>query len=279
MEDFEYINKELGTSYNLNHSINWKSISYDYHLSESFIEKFKDKLDWFYISVYQKLSEPFIEKYHDKVDWFNISSCQLLSDSFIEKYQNLLDWHDISVYQKLSEPFIEKFQDKVVWYNISTYQKLSEPFIEKFKHKVFWDKVSMHQTLSDEFIEKHQLSVNKNDLWQYKPEEFKKQKLIETKKYECYDDYFIAYKAIRSDRYSLFNFQYQYLTGETYESTCDCTAEENSFGLNVGTYSFAKNYLREKKGIVIKCKVYYKNIGRIVHDGDKVRCSKITVLE
>ena len=269
----------FGTSYNLNHSINWKSISCDYNLSESFIEKFKDKLDWFYISIYQKLSEPFIEKYHDKVDWFYISSCQLLSESFIEKYQNLLDWHDISIYQKLSEPFIEKFQNKVVWYNISRYQKLSEPFIEKFKYKVFWDKISIHQTLSDEFIEKHQLSVNKNDLWQYQSEEFKKQKLIETKKYECYDDYFIAYKAIRSDRYSLFNFQYQYLPGETYESTCDCTVSEDSFGLNVGTYSFAKNYLGEKNGIIIKCKVYYKDIGRIVHDGDKVRCFKIIVLE
>ena len=302
MEDFEYINKELGTSYNLNHNINWKSISYDYHLSEEFIEKFQDKLDWFYISVYQKLSEPFIEKYHDKVDWFNISSCQLLSESFIEKYANKLNWdylsqnqllsesfiekyqdkvnwYHVSMFQKLSEPFIEKFQNKVVWYNISTYQKLSESFIENFKHKVFWDKISMHQTLSDEFIEKHQLSVNKNDLWQYKPENFKKQKLIETKKYECYDDYFIAYKAIRSDRYSLFNFQYQYLTGEAYESTCDCTAEENSFGLNVGTYEHAKKYLEGKIGLIVKCKIYYKDIGRIVHDGDKVRCFKITVLE
>ena len=123
------------------------------------------------------------------------------------------------------------------------------------------------------------LIVDKENLWQYQTEEFKKQKLIETNKYECYDDYFIAYKAIRSDRYSLFNFQYQYLTGEAYESTCDCTNIENSFGLNVGTYDFVKEYLREKKGIVIKCKVYYKDIGRIVHDGDKVRCSKITVLE
>ena len=107
----------------------------------------------------------------------------------------------------------------------------------------------------------------------------KKQKLIKTKLYECHDDYFIAYKAIRPDRYSLFNFQYQYLPGETYESTCDCSESENSFGLNVGTYSHAKQYLIDKRGIIVKCKVYYKDIGRIVHNGEKIRCFKITILE
>ena len=73
--------------------------------------------------------------------------------------------------------------------------------------------------------------------------------------------------------------QYQYLPGETYESNCDCTSNENSFGLNVGTYDFAKGYLNLKFDFIIKCKVYYKDIGRIVHDGDKVRCCKITVLD
>ena len=137
----------------------------------------------------------------------------------------------------------------------------------------------MYQKLSDEFIKKHNLSVNKNNLWQYQSEEFKKQKVIETGKYECHDEYFIAYKAIRENRYSLYNFQYQYLPWETYESNCDCTDNENSFGLNVGTYDFAKNYLGDLFGFIVKCKVYYKDIGRIVYNGQKIRCFKITVLE
>ena len=137
----------------------------------------------------------------------------------------------------------------------------------------------MRQKLSDKFIEKHKLNINKENLWQYQDTDFKKQKLVETEKYECYEDYFIAYKAIRNDRYSLYNFQYQYLPGETYESHCDCTSDENSFGLNVGTYNFAKDYLSSRKGYIVKCKVYYKDIGRIVYDGEKVRCFKITVLE
>src|SRR5574343_531370 len=54
------------------------------------IEKFFDdyvgksdnisKYDWCYISIYQKLSESFIEKYNDKVNWGYISEYQILSE-------------------------------------------------------------------------------------------------------------------------------------------------------------------------------------------------------
>jgi hypothetical protein len=55
-----------------------------------------------------------------------------------------------------------------------------------------------------------------------------KQQVINTGLYECYDDYFIAYKSIRSNRCNRYNFQYQYLTGETYEVHCDCTDDEKA---------------------------------------------------
>ena len=254
MQDFTYINKELGTAFKGNDEINWIILSKDYTLSEVFIDKFQNKLNWYWLSCNQPLSEEFIEKYQDKVYW-----------------------HYISTYQKLE--FIEKFQDKVYWHYISTYQKLSEEFIEKYQDKVSGYRISEYQKLSDEFIKRHNLIVKKNSLWQYKDKEFKKEEVIKTGKYECYDDYFIAYKAIRKDRYSIYNFQYQYLPGETYESTCDCTKDENSFGLNVGTYEFAKDYLGNKNGIIVKCKINYEDVGRIVHDGNKVRCFKITILE
>ena len=302
MEDFTYINKELGTNYKSNKEIDWYAVSRKFKLSESFIEKYQDKVNWTYISAYQKLSEEFIEKFQDKVDWYYISMHQKLSEGFIEKFQDKVDWYNVSTYQKLSEEFIEKYQDKVDWYYISAYQKLSEEFIEKFQDKVDWRYLSTYQKLSEEFIEKYQDSLDwhriskyqklseefiewyglifsKDDFWQYKDVEFKKDKLISTNLYECHDDYFIAYKAIRKDRYSIYNFQYQYLPGETYESTCDCTKDENSFGLNVGTYEFAKDYLGNKNGIIVKCKINYEDVGRIVHDGNKVRCFKITILE
>ena len=279
MEDFTYINKELGTNYKSNKEIDWYAVSRKFKLSESFIEKYQDKVNWTYISAYQKLSEEFIEKFQDKVDWYYISMHQKLSEGFIEKFQDKVYWNNVSTYQKLSEEFIEKYQDKVDWYYISTYQILSEPFIEKHLNNINCSQVEYYQKLSDEFIKVHNLNIDKDNLWQYKDAKFKKQELIKTEKYECHDDYFIAYKAIRKDRYSLYNFQYQYLSGETYESTCDCTASENSFGLNVGTYDFAKDYLGYNKGIIVKCKISYEDIGRIVHDGEKVRCFKITILE
>ena len=327
MEDFEYINNELGTNFCSMAEINWTEISQSFKgiLSEEFIDRFNDKVDWRLISRNQALSEPFIEKYQDKVVWSSISRNQPLSEPFIEKYKDKVDWAYISMFQKLSESFIEKYKDKVDWTYISIYQKLSEEFIEKYQNKVYWAYISMFQKLSEEFIEKfkdklifelifkfqnlsdkfieenyyrvtpnmvysyhklldefikrHNLIVKKNSLWQYKDKEFKKEEVIKTGKYECYDDYFIAYKAIRKDRYSIYNFQYQYLPGETYESTCDCTKDENSFGLNVGTYEFAKDYLGNKNGIIVKCKINYEDVGRIVHDGEKVRCFKITVLD
>ena len=103
-----------------------------------------------------------------------------------------------------------------------------------------------------------------------------KQQVIDSGLYECYDDYFIAYKGIRSNRYSRYNFQYQYLSGETYEAHCDCTDEENSFGLSVWTEEQAKNYCKE---LIIKVKVNYEDVGRLVHDNGKIRVRKLTVLD
>ncbi|NCQ51324.1 hypothetical protein GW796_05420 [archaeon] len=81
-----------------------------------------------------------------------------------------------------------------------------------------------------------------SDNWTYKDTSFKKEQVVKTGLYECYDDYFIAYKGIKNDRYSDFNFQYQYLADNTYSSWADSTSNENSFGLSVWTEKEAKNY-------------------------------------
>ena len=106
------------------------------------IEKFFDEnvdnfeVDWFWISTQQKLSESFIEKHKDKIDWDCISKCQKLSESFIEKYIDKVDWSYISAYQTLSEEFIEKYFDKVDWYYILVNQKLSKEFRQKHNNKL-----------------------------------------------------------------------------------------------------------------------------------------------
>lgn len=169
------------------------------------------------------------------------------------KYKN---WVDISCHQCLSEGFIREFKDKVYWRLISEYQYLSEDFIREFK-----DKVDMY------YIE---------NSWHYKDAEFKKKAVIDTGLYECHDDYFIAYKGIRSDRWSNFNFQYKYEKGGVYESWCDCSNSENSFGLSAWTEEKAREYCNE---LVVRVKIKYEDVGRIVHNGGKIRCFKFEVLD
>ena len=169
---------------------------------------------------------------------------------------------------------MKEHKDKVNWSYISEYQKLSEKFIEEQKDKVDWCRISEYQKLSGKFIEKHKLKTEDN--WNYLSTEEKKKKIVGSNQYKCFRNHFIAYKAVRSDRYSFFNFQYRYLKGKTYESHCDCTSNENSFGLSVWTENEAKNY--NSRGIIIKVKIMYSDVGRIVHDNHKIRCKKFEVL-
>ena len=212
----------------------------------------------------------------------NKSVTQRVNEYLGTDYKGLItkkQWEDISSSQKLSEPFIREFQDKVNWIWISICQKLSEDCIREFQDKVDWYWISKYQKLSNEFIEefKYRLSLNKiKGSWHYKTTEVKKQAVIATGLYECHDTYFLAYKGIRSDRYSKFNFQYKYEKGGTYESWCDCSNEENSFGLSVWDEPNARVYCNE---LVVRVKVNYEDVGRVVHNGGKIRCFKIEVLD
>ena len=248
-------------------------------LSENFIREFQNKVEWSMISMYQTLSEDFIREFQDKVNWEEISIHQKLSEDFIREFQDKVSWAWISTFQNLSESFIRELQDKVYWKFISKYQKLSEPFIKEFQDYVDWYLISHYQKLSNDFIREFQEELE-DDIysksWLYKDKEFLKQQVIASGLYECYNDYFIAYKGIRSDKYSAFNFQYQYLPDETYEAHCDCTEDENSFGLSVWTEKKACEYCDE---LVVKVKVNYEDVGRVVHDGGKIRCRKITILD
>ena len=293
------IYKETGLRYESIWDIEWREVSRVKNLSEDFIEKFQDdiswetltrnrdltedfistykiNLDWNYISKYKTLSEDFIREYKDYVNWSRISSYQKLSDKFIMNFKHSVKWVGISVWQKLSEDFIEANKDCVDWELICKYQKLSENFIRNNINLVNLNIVRDYQTLSPEFVKEFDIKFNENN-WLYKDSDFKKKKVLETGLYECHDDYFIAYKNIRKDRYSHYNFQYQYLKGETYECHCDTTETENSFGLSVWTKDKAENY--HDNGIIVKVKIKYEDVGRVVHEGGKIRCFKFEVLE
>ena len=277
-EKLDYINKECGTNYTSLNKVDWRMVSKKQNLSEDFIREFADKVSWSNISYRQKLSEDFIREFKDKVSWSIISYYQKLSEDFIKEFQDKVDWDFISGHQKLSEDFIREFQDMVNWDYISKYQKLSEDFIREFSDKVFWSYISEYQKLSEDFIREFQLELGdvKEKSWLYKDKEFLKDQVIASGLYEYYDDYFIAYKGIRSDRYSKFNFQYQYLPGETYEAHCDCTDNTNSFGLSVWTEEKVKEFYSD---LVVRVKVNYEDVGSLSYDNGKIRVRKLTVLD
>ena len=267
-------NKILGTNYD-----DWMSVSAHKFLTEDFIREFANEVKWGYISAKQHLSEEFIREFADEVDWVGISLCQRLSEDFIREFKDKVGWYCVSKYQRLSEDFIREFKDWVYWDAISYYQRLSEDFIREFKDKVDWDKISTHQHLSEDFIEEFKDRLNMYylaDSWLYKSTEEKKKAVMDTGLYECHKDYFIAYKGVRRNRYSMFNFQYQYLKGKTYETWCDCSADENSFGFSAWTKTGARSYCNE---LVVRVKIRYEDVGRVVHDGGKIRCFKLEVLD
>ena len=221
----------------------------------------------------KKIKKEFGYNFSIQMNWEQISKYKYLCENFIDKYANEVDWFRISKYQKLSEDFIEEHTDKIYWYLISMYQKLSEDFIDKYTNEVDWDYISRYQVITSKFAKSHNIRINNNS--QKTAAEWKEM-IEKTGLYECHEDYFYAYKNIRSDRYSNFNFQYRYLPGETYECFSDYSNDKNSFGLSAWTEKEAYNY--SDHGMVVKLKINYADVTAIVHDSNKIRCKRITVL-
>ncbi len=245
-------------------------------LSEDFIERNSDRLYWGWVSTSQKLSEEFIQRNSDKVSWQNISSCQKLSEEFIQRNSDKVGWYSLCRIQKLSEEFIERNADKVDWDCISKFQTLSEGFIERNTDKVNWGLISKYQTLSEEFRAKHNLELPTNS-WMYADKDTKLKAIQETGLYQIESDYVIAYKGIRSDNYSAYNFQYKYELGGVYEAHADYNLDRDySFGLSAWTEEEARKYCSQK---LIKVRIHLDDVAALAHNGGKIRCTRFEVIE
>lgn len=274
-------------------------LSLNKDLTVKYIELCKDKPEAMAdVADIVKLDEDVMDKYAEYFDWRILSLHQKMSEDFMRKHASKLCWRHISFAQKLSEEFINEFKDNVDWEYISKYQKLSENFMRENKDYIIWDKILYHQKLSKKFLYEHIYKLYKADSaikakfilflsvcinlfssnMLYMPTFIKKRKVLKTGLYECFDDYFIAYKGIREDRYSCFNFQYKYLEGEIYECHPDYNDDDlASFGLNAGTKELAEFYCNE---LIIKCKIRYEDLAFISRYGDgKIRCCKLEVLD
>jgi hypothetical protein len=279
MIDFErnIMSKKIKIDINNKDTDYWDHVSLRYVLDEKIIRKYMDKLDMDLISQYQKLSEEFIREFSNEVDWYFISQSQKLSEDFIREFSNFVNWINISQYQRLSEDFIREFSNKINWYYISAYQKLSEDFIKEFSNKVDWYCIENCQKLSTGFMKKHKLKTT-NSCWLYKDKEYKREYIKANTSYEIIGDKVIAYKSCRSDGYSYFNFQYRYKVGKEYECHANYNvAEQNSFGLSAWTKEQALEY--HSTGKLFKVEIDLEDVAAIVGDGNKIRASKIKILE
>ena len=278
--------------------VDWDGVCENQKLSEGFIIEFYEKVNWSLVSQYQKLSENFIRTYKDKVCWYNVSYHQKLSEDFISEFQDKVNWDYLLRTHKLSENFMEKHEKYMIWEEISKYQKLSEKFIEKYRHRLDWVYIVNYQDLSDNFIKKykkinfikymffHYLTCSKlrsrlPEISCYNWKNFslirKKSLLLNTDLYEVIGNKIIAYKGIRSDNYSKYNFQYKYEVGQTYEAHCDCDEfTGNSFGLSAWTLEKAKEYCGEK---IIKVEIDINDLGCLTINDKKIRCRKLKVIE
>jgi hypothetical protein len=259
----------------LNEQKDWDEISVKLGLTEVFIRENANKVNWYFISYYQKLSEEFIREFSDKIDWDCVSQQQKLSEDFIREFSKKVNWYHISIYQKLSEEFIREFSNEVDWNNISIYQKLSEGFIREFFKKLYY--IERYQKLSPEFIKEYNLTIPET-CWLYKDKEFKREYIKTNTSYEIIGDKVIAYKTCREDGYSRFNFQYHYETGKEYEAHADYNINNyNSFGLSAWIKEKAIEYYNIGK--LFKVEIDLDDIAAIVHEGNKIRASKIKILE
>lgn len=247
-------------------------------LDESFIRKHKEDLDPLYLFQYQKLSEELMDEYC-KVSHPNLyllSRYQKLSEEFIDAHKDIVDWDDISIYQRLSPEWMSQHLTSLNLYSIFKTQQLPISFIEDYMKYAPLEIVATYQTLPSSMREKlHRYELDENE--RYLSIDEKREKIFQTGLFDCHDDYFIAYKAIRKDRYSIYNFQYWYEKGGVYSENCDCMPTRNSFGLNVCTLPYAEFYMVNENDIIVRCKIRYEDVGRIL--GQIVRCFRIEILD
>jgi hypothetical protein len=82
-----------------------------YGISEEMIEKNIENLDsghWLLISSFLPLTESFVEKYKDKIDWGEASRSQDFSEFFLLNNLEFIDIEGLSYNPSISKELLEK---------------------------------------------------------------------------------------------------------------------------------------------------------------------------
>jgi hypothetical protein len=229
-----------------------------------------DKEDWNVIFRYQKVSEKFIRDFYTECDFERIVVFQNLNEDFIKEIWNVIVHKGlcsvVTLYHQLSKEFLmDKFQD-LYWPWVIKYQKAFREISSGF----------LKDNFLDHYLD-HPDSRCKKGNWLNASTEFKLKYIQNNTDYDIFHDkYIIAYKSVRADGYSIFNFHYKYEVDGVYESNCNCDLDAvDGHGLSAWSRKGALNY--HGLGKLFKVKINIEDIGAIVGKG-KIRCFKLEVL-
>ena len=287
----------------------WEDMAQYQNLTENFMKNHLKDLPLNRLVTYQPMSE-------DMIDYVfsYISNLEDVSDPRKTMYTKLVLQH-----QDVTERLMSKYKDMIHWTAASEYCNMSEEFIKEYKYYVNWESISKYKTLSIDFMYEMMPYLNYRNAFFYQDTDpeldlvFKEK--INTyddyfqafwnrkymvrnrgaaywrdiiKQYKTYptdysEDYFIGYKAIRSDGYSLFSFRNKYEREHTYETKSDYALDEVSFGFGIYNRDKAYQYgmQKDKKRFdIVAIKVPYDSITFCSENYvfPKVRTKKIEIL-
>jgi hypothetical protein len=209
-----------------------------------------------------------------------------MSEGYIKLlWEGLTEYQRNSVceYQKMSEGYIKLLWEGLTKYQrnlICVYQKMSEGYIKLLWGGLTEDQrnlVCKYQKMSEGYIKSNKLTIP----WRFdRLTQAERFRLIEqyckdnNLEYDAKNKTLYAFKTIRNDWYSNFNFSVKYkLNQEARVDMCDCTNSENSFGLSAWTKNKALEYY--DKGKLLKVAVKFDDVGFLRKDG-KIRCWGLT---
>ena len=112
--------------------------------------------------------------------------------------------------------------------------------------------------------------------------ETKKQHISQIGLYEIEDDYITAYKSVRMNNSSWCDASLIYEIGKDYLTFCDYNNDnKRGPGFSAWTIDGAQNYpsptLNNRN--ILKVKIHLDDLGACVHNGHKLRCKKLTVID
>lgn len=141
--------------------IHWIAVNDHQKITIDFIREYKDILDtgfWDWISWNFDLTNQFIDEFANKLNW-KIISGKGLTEDIILKYIDRIDWTNISTRSNLSEEFVRAFREYISWEYVIRKNKFSEQFLLDMKEYIerenAWEQLSMWQDLSNEFMKEN----------------------------------------------------------------------------------------------------------------------------